>query len=114
MATRSRRNWKPDSRGYYTRQIGWKRSKSGKLLQPKFILGQDRKEAEKRERKLKEIWDTYLSECDEKKPIWPEDLLVIAKRVAKGIPEIPVPRGPNEKQMQYAGRIQIRNSTGFS
>ncbi len=106
MATRSRRNWKPDSRGYYTRQIGWKRSKSGKLLQPKFILGQDRKEAEKRERKLKELWDTFVSEREETKPIWPDDLLIIAKRIAKGIPEVPVPRGPNEKQMEYANRVQ--------
>ncbi|MCA8994591.1 MAG: hypothetical protein KDA88_21615 [Planctomycetaceae bacterium] len=38
--------------------------------------------------------------------MWPDDLLVIAKRIAKGIPEIPIPRGPNERQCDYAARIQ--------
>lgn len=106
MATRTRRNWKPDPRGYYSRQIGWERSKSGKLQQHKFLLGTDRKEAERRERKLRELWDTYSTGCAADRPLWPDDLLVIAKRVAKGIPEIPIPRGPNERQCDYAARIQ--------
>lgn len=106
MATRTRRTWKPDSRGYYARQIGWELSKSGKLQQHKFLLGTDRKEAERRERKLRELWDTFSQGCDDERPLWPEDLLVIAKRIAKGIPEIPIPRGPSERQCDYAARIQ--------
>ena len=106
MATRARRNWKPDPRGYYSRQIGWERSKSGKLQQHKFLLGTDRKEAERRERKLRELWDTFAANCKEDRPLWPDDLLIVAKRVAKGIPDVPIPRGPNEKQLQYAARVQ--------
>ncbi|QDU96273.1 hypothetical protein [Lignipirellula cremea] len=106
MATRSRRTWKPDPRGYYSRQLGWERSRSGKLQQHKFLLGTDRKEAERRERKLSELWDTFAASCQEDRPLWPDDLLIIAKRIAKGTPEIPIPRGPSEKQHQYAARIQ--------
>ena len=106
MATRTRRNWKPDPRGYYSRQIGWERSKTGKLQQHKFLLGTDRKEAERRERKLRELWDSFVASSKDARPLWPDDLMVVAKRVAKGIPEIPIPRGPSEKQHEYAARIQ--------
>lgn len=106
MATRTRRNWKPDPRGYYARQIGWERSKSGKLQQHKFLLGTDRKEAERRERKLRELWDRFVEGSTDTRPLWPDDLMVVAKRIAKGIPEIPIPRGVNEKQCDYAARIQ--------
>lgn len=106
MATRARRSWKPDNRGYFSRQLGWERSRAGKLQQHKFLLGTDRKEAERRERKLCELWDTFSASCTEDRPLWPEDLLIIAKRIAKGTPEIPIPRGPGEKQHQYAARIQ--------
>lgn len=106
MATRSRLKWMPDSRGYYTRQIGWERSKSGKLQQHKFLLGTDRKQAELRERKLRELWDQFERSCTESRPLWPDALLQIALRVAKGIPDIPVPRAPREMQHQYAARIQ--------
>jgi hypothetical protein len=106
MASRSRRSWKPDSRGYYFRALGWERSRSGKLQQHKFLLGTDRKAAEVRERKLRELWDAFCEGREEARPLWPEDLLVIAKRIAAGTPEIPIPRGPYEKQYTYAARIQ--------
>ena len=106
MATRSRLTWKPDSRGYYTRHIGWERTKSGKLQQHKFLLGTDRKEAERRERKLRELWDEFEKTCQEHRPLWPDGLLEVAMRVAKGAINIPVPRGPKEKQFQYTARIQ--------
>ncbi len=106
MVALSRQKWKPDSRGYYTWQLGWERSKSGKLQQHKFILGMDRKDAERRERKLRELWDSFCNSCEDERSLGPEDLLIIAKRIAKGTPEIPIPRGPSEKQHQYASRIQ--------
>ena len=84
MPTRSRRTWKPDSRGYYSRQLGWVRSKTGKLQQHKFLLGTDRKEAERRERKLRELWDSCCESCDEARPLWPGYLPDIAKSVAQG------------------------------
>lgn len=106
MATRTRRKWAPDPRGYYARQIGWEHSKSGKLQQHKFLLGTDRKEAENRERKLRELWETFEKSCQEPRPLWPPALLAVAQRIAKGIPDIPVPRAPHEMQHQYAARIQ--------
>ena len=106
MTTRIRRNWKPDGRGYYNRSIGWKQSITGKVQQHKFILGTDRKEAEKRERKLRELWDVYASGCDEDRPFWTDDLLAIARRIAKGEPDVVIPRGPQEMLYQYAARIQ--------
>jgi integrase len=106
MATRARRKWKPDSRGYYNRSIGWEQSKSGKIQQHKFILGTDLREAEKRERKLRELWDAYAVGCDEDRPFWMDDLMAIAKRIAKGVPDVPIPRGPQEKLYQYAERIK--------
>lgn len=106
MATRTRLNWSPDSRGYYTRQIGWEHSRTGKLQQHKFLLGTDRRDAEVRERKLRELWETFEKSCQDARPLWPDALLVIAQLVAKGIPNIPVPRAPQEVQHQYAARIQ--------
>ena len=38
MATRTRQGWKLDSEGKYARQVGWKISRNGKLLQHKFRL----------------------------------------------------------------------------
>lgn len=81
-------------------------SKTGKLQQHKFLLGTDRKEAERRERKLRELWDTFEKSCSEGRPLWSDALLLIAQRVAKGLPDAPIPRGPREMQHQYAARIQ--------
>ena len=106
MATRSKKTWKSDSRGYFTRQIGWKRTPSGKLQQHKFILGTDRREAETRERKLRELWETYERMRRESRPVWPDDLLEIAKLVAKGAAEAPVSRKPRELNFTYAGRVR--------
>lgn len=105
MASRSRLQWKPDPRGYFTRQIGWKISRSGKTQQHKFILGTDRREAEARERKLRELWDQFEKTSSIPRPTWPEGLLRIAERVAKGDREMPVPRLLNESHHSYATRI---------
>lgn len=104
--TRTRRTWKPDARGYYARQLGWVRTRSGNLQQHKFLLGTDRKEAERRERKLRELWESFCASCDDEKPLWPDDLLSIAKSIAQGIPEVTIARGKNELQITYAGRIR--------
>lgn len=106
MATRTRKKWKPNSRGYYERQIGWKKTNSGNVQQHKFLLGTDLREAQRRERKLREIWDEFAGTQDDPRPIWPAGLLEIAKRVAKGAAEIAIPRKPDEMQTTYAGRIR--------
>jgi hypothetical protein len=105
MPSRSRLQWKPDARGYYTRQIGWKLSRTGKLQQHKFLLGKDRREAEIRERKLRELWDRYERTAGTSRPTWPEGLMVIAECVAKGSSEIVVQRLPGEMQSSYVNRI---------
>ena len=106
MTTRTRRKWKPDSRGYYTRQIGWVVSKSGKNQQQKFLLGKDLNAAETRERKLRELWDRHASQQQQRRPLWPDDLLEIGKLIARGVEEIAVPQKEAESQIGYAGRIR--------
>jgi hypothetical protein len=105
MPSRSRLQWKPDARGYYTRQIGWKLSCTGKLQQHKFLLGKDRREAEIRERKLRELWDRYERTAGTARPIWPEGLMVIAEGIAKGSSEIVIQRLAGEMQSSYVNRI---------
>lgn len=102
MTTRTRRNWKPDSRGYYTRQIGWVVSKSGKNQQQKFLLGKDLSAAEVRERKLRELWDRHAGNQERRRPLWPDDLLEIGKLIARGVEEIAVPKKDGESQIRYA------------
>jgi len=111
MVTRFRTQWKPNSKGYYERQIGWKRSSSGKLLQHKFLLGTDLREAQRRERKLRELWDRFEASQLEERLLWPEALLEIAKRVAKGDSKIEIPRKPDEMQFTYADRIRRLQAT---
>lgn len=60
----------------------------------------------RRERKVRELWDAFAEDQDEEKTIWPDDLMVIAKRLANGIRDTPVPRGATEKQHQSAARLQ--------
>ena len=57
MATRRRTTWKPDHSGQYPKQIGWKLSASGKRTQHKFRLGTHQREAERREARLRALWD---------------------------------------------------------
>ena len=61
MVIRTRKSWKPQRDGRYVRQLGWKRGSNGKLVQPKFRLGTDVREARRREMMLAELW-----ECVEK------------------------------------------------
>ncbi|TWT94148.1 hypothetical protein [Neorhodopirellula pilleata] len=71
MATRTRRTWAPDPRGYYSRQIGWISSKTGKQQQHKFIIGKVKKQAEIRERKLRELWEQHEADSGAERPQWP-------------------------------------------
>ncbi|WP_372715442.1 hypothetical protein [Novipirellula sp.] len=106
MVTRARRQWKPDSRGYYTRQIGWKLSKSGIRQQHKFILGTDLRQAEIREVKLREIWTVIASRSREPAPLWCETELEVARATAKGASEFVLPRNGGETPTNYAERLQ--------
>jgi len=56
MPTRTKQNWTLDAQGQYPRQVGRSRSRNGKLIQHKFRLGNDLKEAKRREQKLLDLW----------------------------------------------------------
>lgn len=106
MVTRARSEWRPNSQGYFTRQIGWKFSEStGRHFQHKFSLGRELTEAQWRENRLTELWQRFERTQSEQRPIWPDHLLDIAKQIAKGIRQYVVPMRPNEMPVTYAQRI---------
>lgn len=47
---------KPDSRGNYKRDLGWK-SQEGQPVQHRFYVGRDREEATIRVGRLEKLWD---------------------------------------------------------
>ncbi|WP_146506101.1 hypothetical protein [Rubinisphaera italica] len=106
MPTRTRRQWKPDHRGNYVRQIGWKLSKNGKIVQHKFNLGQNRSEAERRESRLREFWDCVESASKEDRPLWSAELLAIAQQIAEGQHQIRINKQPNELLHHYSHRLK--------
>ncbi len=123
MTTRSKQSWRPDSRGYYPRQLGWKLSQSGKLVQHKFLLSADLREAKRVDSKLRELWDHYEKRAKTTGPkrrlgegfepcyaegrlIWPRCLLEVAKCVAKGDSSVVVEPLPQEPQLRYMERIR--------
>jgi hypothetical protein len=55
--SRRRKTWMPDKEGRYSRQLGWKRNEQGTLVQHKFYLGTDERQAERRNHKLEELWE---------------------------------------------------------
>ena len=106
MPTRTRRQWKPDYRGNYVRQIGWKLSKNGKTVQHKFNLGQNRSEAERRESRLREFWDCVESASDKGRPLWSAELLGIAQQIAEGQHQIRIIKQPDELLHHYSHRLK--------
>jgi len=107
VVTRSRQNWKLDEQGDYPRQVGWKYSRNGKLIQHKFRLGDDLKEAKRREQKLLELWGHI--EATTATPglpvIWSPFTLYVAKQIAKGKVQVEVPRVPNDSPEAYARHL---------
>lgn len=104
MATRSRQKWKLDGQGEYPRQVGWKYSRNGKLIQHKFRLGDGLKEAQRREQKLLELWGQV--EATTSTPglptTWSPFTLYVAKQIARGKFQIEVPRKPHDSPEAYA------------
>lgn len=85
LATRTRKTWKPGKDGQFTRQLGWKHGgKSGKLVQIKFRLGSDLKEAKRREMMLQQLWEYVERQAGEGQAVWPSDILELAKQIARG------------------------------
>lgn len=109
MATRSKTKWTLDSQGQYPRQIGWKQDGDGKFVQHKFRLGNDRKEAERREGRLQELWQHIEStNTSAHRPVWNDLTLRIAKQIARGEIQIAIERGTNSPEVyaRYLHRLQ--------
>lgn len=84
MPTRNRKEWNRASNGQYQRQLGWKRSRTGKLTQAKFSLGTDTREAKQRDERLRLLWSLVEVRSSERPALWPSDALDVAKAIAKG------------------------------
>ena len=86
-------NLRPDAKGRYRPYLGWKICEDGVRRQHRFNLGSDRKEAEARMARLRELWaETEKLGGDE--PIWAPFPLYAADLIAKGVYKIPYPFDP--------------------
>lgn len=81
MASRGGRLAQPDSQGQYVRQLGWKDSGSRGRVQHKFRLGTDQREAERRDDRLRQLWDQIMkgrgaeaeeARCWDRSPLEPQ------------------------------------------
>jgi len=102
VTTRTRLHWTLDNQGQYARQIGWKFSRNGKLIQHKFRLGEDLKEAKRREQRLLELWSQIERESASNPVVWPGAALEWARQIAQGKLQIEVPRKPHDNPEAYA------------
>jgi hypothetical protein len=113
--SRRRKTWTPDKEGRYSRQLGWKFNAQGELVQHKFYLGTDERQAERRNHKLEELWDRIVELWGQlpesfggEQPAWDTFSLELGKRLAKGECEYPVPY-LHEDPANYARKIHMMN-----
>jgi hypothetical protein len=115
VGSRRRKTWTPDKEGRYSRQLGWKFNEQGKLVQHKFYLGTDERQADRRNHKLEELWDRieelwgqviHLPGNDQ--PTWDKLSLEVGRRLAKGECEYSVPYR-HENPADYARKIHALN-----
>lgn len=107
MATRTRRTWKLDNQGQYARQIGWKLAATGKLAQHKFRLGADLKEAQRREQRLRELWECIEADHPSGESRWDPESLDLARQIAQGSFQVSVSRHMDEEPVEYARRLHL-------
>jgi hypothetical protein len=93
MATRDR-DLRPDAQGRYRPYLGWKKGADGVRRQHRFNLGTDRKEAERRLAKLRELYEDNCKaggmDC------WTPLGLRFAEKIAQGEFRIPYPVGSED------------------
>jgi len=91
MPLRRRKGLKPDNNGRYYRNLGWERDReTGEYSQPKFWLGKDDIQADRRCQRLEELWEKVeelwatgsRGACD--RPVWDAFTLHVAKQLARG------------------------------
>lgn len=73
---------KPDANGRYRPYLGWKLGEDGQRRQHRFNLGSDRKEAERRMARLRELWAENETAAGE--PTWTPFALSCANQIAEG------------------------------
>ncbi|MDB5387298.1 MAG: Resolvase helix-turn-helix domain protein [Planctomycetaceae bacterium] len=115
MAPRSGRLSNLDSQGQYVRQLGWKQNANGSRVQHKFRLGADKREAERRDDRLRQLWEQICKDTPQAEALWDNLTLEIAKQIAKGDDRIVVPpNSEKEAAPAYADRLQgIQNRFAF-
>ncbi len=77
-------------------------SRNGKLIQHKFRLGADLKEAKRREQKLLELWGQVEKDSASQPIVWTPFVLDLGKQIAKRKFQIEVPRKPHDSPQAYA------------
>lgn len=95
MQTRTRKTTlRKNSRGWIPKEVGY--LDRAKRRQPKFNLGTDEKEAQKRLARIQELFDD-CQRCTGL-PVWTNFGLYAAKLLAKGIYQIPLPFDRDEEE----------------
>jgi hypothetical protein len=79
----------PDAKGRYRPYLGWKVSGDGIRRQHRFNLGTDRREAEARMSRLRELWKEVEKVADQSEPIWTPFTLYAANLIAEGTYKVP-------------------------
>lgn len=110
MNVRRRKELRPDAKGRYYREIGWKRNRDDtKWVQHRFYLGSDRHEAELRVRKLEKLWELIEAITTDGEPCWDAETLGMGKAIASGETRYTVPRsiGPHKRDLAYAVYVTV-------
>ena len=83
MATRNR-DLRPDAKGRYRPYVGWYegRFRNEERRQPRFNLGTDLKEAERRLARIRELYEDNCRVV--KRDVWSAQALGFAKDIARG------------------------------
>ncbi|MDD4271139.1 MAG: hypothetical protein PHN77_23210, partial [Thermoguttaceae bacterium] len=82
---------RPDAKGRYRPYLGWKLGEDGIRRQHRFNLGTDRKEADARMGRLRELWAEVERVAQDGEPIWTPFTLYAANLIAGGTYKIPCP-----------------------
>lgn len=86
---------RPDAKGRYRPYLGWKAGDDGVRRQHRFNLGTERKQAEARMSRLRELWKEVEKVAEEAESIWTPFTLYAANLIAEGIYKIPYPYDPS-------------------
>jgi len=104
MATRNR-PLSPDEKGRYRPYIGYYTADDGVRRLHRFNLGVDKKDANKKAAKIRELYDDNVKESG--RDVWSPMALCLAERIAAGAEAIAIqPLGGPDPMMEYARLIQ--------